>query len=128
MQKKSGMKFVNNQLEKAESLKERPVINIFQQIDGVRIKSRNNFSVDTNVNCKRTWKKEKNNDFTFATEGIFWANIKMKLFFCEQILANWNNRTAWRRIKCLKKNQFVLLEYSYQNLCRDAKLKLACLS
>ena len=78
----SGMNFVVSQLEKAESLKKRPVINFFQQIDGVRLKSSNNFYVDTKVKSKRTWKREKNNDFTFATEGIFWANIKMKLFFC----------------------------------------------
>ena len=108
--------------------KKRSLINFFQQIDGVRIKSRNNSSVDTNVNCLWTWKREKNNDFTIATEGIFWANLKMKLFFCEQNLAKRSNQTARRRIKCLKKKQFVFVEYSSQNLCRDAKLKLACLS
>ena len=85
MQNKSGMNFVDNQLKKAESLKKRPVIKFFQQVDGVRLKSRNNFYVDTNVNCKWTWKREKNNYFTFATEGIFWANIKMKLFFVSKI-------------------------------------------
>ena len=128
MQNKSGMNFVDNQLKKDKSLKKRPVINFFQQIDGVWLKSRNNFYVDTIVNCKWTWKKEKNNDFTFATEGIYWANIKMKLFFCEQNLANRSNQTASRRINCLKKKQFVLVEYSYQNLCRDAKINFACLS
>ena len=73
-------------------------------------------------------KEGKNNDFTFATEGIFWAKIKKKLFFCDQNLANRSNQTARSRIKCLKKKQFVFVEYSYQNLCRDAKLKLARLS
>ena len=80
MQNKSGMNFVDNQLKKAESLKKRPVIKFFQQVDGVLLKSRNNFYVDTNVNCKWTWKREKNNYFTFATESIFSANIKLKLF------------------------------------------------
>ena len=67
-------------------------------------------------------KEGKNDDFTFATEGIFWANIKMNLFFCEQNLANRSDQTAWRRINCLKKKQFVFVEYSSQNLCRDAKI------
>ena len=84
MQKKIGINFVANQLKEAEEVKKTLPVNFFQQIDGVRIKSRNSFYVDTNVNCKWTWKREKNNDFTFATEGIFSANIKMNLFFCEQ--------------------------------------------
>ena len=119
---KNWNQFCCQSIEESRKSKKTLPVNFFQQIDGVRIKSRNSFYVDTNVNFKWTWKREKNNDFTFATEGIFSANIKMNLFFCEQNLANRSNQTARRRIKSFKKEQFVFVEYSYQNLCRDAKI------
>ena len=62
------------------------------------------------VNDRERWKKQLH--YIYHSKYILRKYLNEALF-CEQNLANWNIQTAWRRINCLKKNQFVLVEYSY---------------